>query len=169
MDPLARLDRFVHVTRLDFLTAHARRPAYSFRWLPLVALAMLAGGYALVVMAARYGAPFRAGVAGAGLFVTGMMIAVILMFVGPRFRDTNPNADEREREIESRAGDLAGRIIGVAAALACFYLAAATWLETWMPEQPFEWSTLGCALLVVPRLLRIWVAGWLQPRFDDED
>ena len=168
MDMLTRLDRFVHVTRLDFLTAQGRRPSYSFRWWPLVALAMLAGGYALMVMALRYDAPFRAGVAGAGLLVTGMVIAVFLLILGPRFRDMGVSVDERDREIESRSGDLAGRILELSVMLACFSFAVALWLGGWVPEQPIEWSTLGIVLMSAPRLLRILIASRMQPRLDDE-
>lgn len=170
MDLPAHLDRLVHVTRLDSLTSYGKRPSYSFRWWPLVALFMLAGGYALLVTALmRQALPFRIGVAGAGLLVTGLVISVVLLILGPRFRDMGVSVDERDREIESRAGDLGGRVFELAVMLACFYFAVAHWLGGWVPEQPVEWSMLGVVLMVTPRLLRILIASWLQPRLDEED
>lgn len=169
MDMLTRLDRFVHVTRLDSFTSYGRRPSYTFRWLPLVAFALLGGGYALMVMGTGSDLSPRTVAIGGGLLVTGMMMSVILIGLGPRFRNMGVPVDERDREIESRAGDLGGRLFGFAVMLACFYFTVATMAGSWMPERPTDWSTLGIILMIAPWLLRIWIASWMQPRLEEED
>ena len=53
MGLLARLDRFVHWTRLDSLTPYGDRQPRNLRWLPLAGLAATAAGYASYVIGAR--------------------------------------------------------------------------------------------------------------------
>jgi hypothetical protein len=53
MTVLDRLDRFVHLTRLDVLTPHGERRRRSFRWFPLAALAAILVGYVLVAASSR--------------------------------------------------------------------------------------------------------------------
>ncbi len=171
MGLLATLDRFVHVTRLDFMTPYAQRRPRNLRWLPLAVLVALVAGYILQIGAARgAGWSWQLGFAGTLLFVLAVVAANLIRLFGPRLApDSAGPLDERERMLNARANAVAGILMVWLAVLACFYFAFAATLHTWMPTSAIEWVFLGLGLQAAALALPVLVASWLQPALDDED
>ena len=173
MTLLARLDRIVYATGIDRIIFMTARPR-SFRWTPLVILAALVTGYA--VMARNYGTmvathSLRDYLLGWSLFYGAYLAAVFLHVFGPRFIGTvHRQLDERELAMKSQANAIAGTVAVGFAMLACFYMAGADVLKGWRPTDPMDWINLGFGLQASSMLLPTWIASWLQPRptLDDE-
>jgi hypothetical protein len=168
MTMLERLDRFVHVTRLDLLTPHAGRRPRNLRWLPLLLLAALALGYGLLVAAMRGAAAPATGIAGGFLFFGAFLLANVVRLFGPRLAaDAGVVLDEREAMIRARAGSVSGAILTGLAILFCFYGGYASVFGRWMPSSALEWVYLGLAVQAAGLALPVLVASWLQPALDD--
>ncbi len=171
MGLLATLDRFVHVTRLDVMTPYADRRPRNLRWLPLVVLAVMVAGYALLVGAMRgAGGSWQTAFGGALLFVLAVIAAHLVRLFGPRAAaDRDGPLDERELMLNARAGNLSGAILNVLVIIGCFYAAMAVTFGTWLPATPIEWAFLGIALQASAVVLPVLTASWLQPPLDDEE
>jgi hypothetical protein len=167
-------DRLVKKTGLYRMTMIDPVEPRSLRWVPLLILAAITVGYALMV---RVGAPgflrgpdpqarFALLIVGTMLFFGGFAISVYVRFLGPRLgaRLGSEELDERELAIRARAFAWSGSIIGWGAVAACFWFGAATLLGGWMPRRPQEWLYLGMALEAWILTLPVSIASWLQPR-----
>jgi hypothetical protein len=171
MGLLAKLDRFVHVTRLDFMTPHAQRRPRNLRWLPIAVLAALVAGYAIQIGAAR-GAGWSAlvGFFGSLLFFGAVIAANLIRLFGPRLApDAAGPLDERERMLNARATAVSGVVIGWLVVLACFYFAFAATFRSWMPTSAVEWAFLGVGVQAAALALPVLVASWLQPALEEEE
>lgn len=173
MTLLARLDRIVYATRLDRIIFMTARPR-SFRWTPLVILAALVTGYA--VMATSYPdltmaqGRIRDYFLGCALFYGAYIGAAFLRAIGPRFTGSvHHQLDERELAIKARANAIAGMVLVGFVMLACFYMACADVLNLWRPSDPMDWISLGFGIQASSMLLPTWIASWLQPRPDADE
>ena len=172
MTLLARLDRIVYATRLDRIIFMTARPR-SFRWTPLVILAALVTGYAVMVtnygeLVAKHGV--RDYLLGWSLFYGAYLAAAFLRVFGPRFIGTvHRQLDERELAIKSRAHAISGIVLVGFAMSACFYMAAAEALNLWRPGNPSDWINLAFGLQASSMLLPTWIASWLQPPLGPDD
>ena len=170
MGLLARLDRFVHRTRLDIFTPYAGQRPRNLRWLPLIGIVAAAAGYATIVIVMRGAGPWSLMLGGAALFGTGLIItSVVPMFGPPISHHQGVPLDERDLSLRARAGDLAGRIISYLAVIGCFYFGFASLFGTWMPRDAAEWGLLAVVLSVLHPELMVLAASWLQPRLKEED
>lgn len=171
MGLLATLDRFVHVTRLDFMTPYSERRPRNLRWLPLAVLVALVAGYAVQIGAARVGWSPQFGFAGTALFVLALVAASLIRLFGPRLAsDAAGPLDEREHMLNARANAVSGMLLVWLVVLACFYFAfAATFPTWWMPTSAIEWAFLGLGLQGAALTLPVLVASWLQPALDEEE
>jgi hypothetical protein len=169
MSLLDAMDRFVHVTRLDRLAPQGRPRPRNLRWLPLLALAAMAVGYAVMAAKFRPGASMQPGFGGVILFLFGYFGAGLARLFGPRLADQANPLDEREREIRARAGNVSFWIVTILAMLGCFYGGFAAVFASWMPRTPIEWVYLGLFFQAIAMALPVWVASWLQPKPDPED
>ena len=171
MGLLAALDRFVHVTRLDFMTPYAARRPRNLRWLPLAVLAGLVVGYVLLIGLARgAGWSVMVGFAGSVLFVIAVIAANLIRLFGPRLApDSAGPLDERERMLNARANAVSGMLMTWLVVLGCFYFAFAATFHSWMPNSAVEWAFLGVGVQAAAVALPVLVASWLQPALDEEE
>lgn len=169
MTLLAALDRFVHATRLDLLTPYGRPHPRNLRWLPLLALAAVVGGYVLLVGTANGGGSPKLAFGGAVLFFLGFTAANLVRLFGPRLVGADLPLDERELMLKARAESVAGMIVTALAMLGCFYGGYAAVFGTWMPRATVEWVYLGLGFQAAAFALPVWVASWMQPKPDLED
>ena len=169
MTLLAKMDRLVYATRLDRLIFMKIKPR-TFRWSPLLVIAALVTGYALMAKAA--GIPNRSFFVGCLLFYGAFSAAAFLRVFGPPFTATATRPlDEREAMIQARAYSIAGILLAGLAMLGCFYMASEGLIGLWYPSRPFDWFNLGFAFQASSVLLPTWIASWLEPRpaADQED
>ena len=170
MTLLSAMDRFVHVTRLDLLAPQGRPRPRNLRWLPLLALATMAAGYAVAVAEFRQGsAHLQLGFGGIILFLLGYLAALLVRLFGPRLADAERGLDERELLLRARAGNISFWIVTVLAMGGCFYGGYAAIFGSWMPRAAIEWVYLGLGFQACAMALPVWVASWLQPKPDPED
>ena len=175
MSVLARLDRFVHLTRLDILTPYGARRQRNLRWLPLIVLAALPASYASLVLSSRgrlttdwnetIWLTFSAGT----LFWLCFAAANLMRLFGPRILPEAGPLDERERMLRMRAGGISYFTVTILAIGGCFYLGFASAWGAWMPGNSQEWIYLGLLLEAYALLLPVLVASWLQPPLDEQD
>lgn len=168
MSLLQRLDRLVHVTRLDRVLFRQIRPR-TLRWTPLFVFMALIGGY--VLMAKTHRLPDRALILGWSLFYGAYLAAALLRIFGPRFVPTERHPlDERETLVKMRAYALSGILLTGITMLGCFYMASVDVPGLWHPS-PFDWINLGFGLQAGAMLLPTWIASWIEPRAitDQED
>src|SRR5205807_1241221 len=135
---LQKMDRLVYATRLDRLIFMKFQPR-SFRWSPLLVIAALVVGYAL--MARTSSLPGRTFLIGWMLFYGAFLVAAFLRVFGPRF--TGTVLDERELMVKSRAYAISGIVLASFAMLGCFYMPSAGLLGFWQPHAPLDWINLG--------------------------
>jgi hypothetical protein len=170
MSLLTAMDRFVHATRLDMFAPEGRPRPRNLRWLPLLPLAAMAAGYAVMVAEFRPGGhSMQLGFGGIVLFLVGYLGAFLVRLFGPRLADMTHPLDERERAIRAQAGNISFWIVTVLAMLGCFYGGYAAVFATWMPRAAIEWVYLGLSFQAAAIALPVWVASWLQPKPDPED
>ena len=168
MTLLEHMERLVYATRLDRLLFRTTR-SHSFRWLPLLVIAALILGFALMA---------KAGMVSIGDFLVGWSIfygailaAALLRVLGPRFTGTaDQPLDERELMVKARAHAISGAVLALVVSLGCFYMASVGIPWLWHP-QLMDWLNLGFGIQGVSTLLPTWFASWIQPRpgadFDD--
>jgi hypothetical protein len=169
-DMLAAMDRFVHAARLDLFAPEGRPRPRNLRWLPLLALAAMVAGYAVMVAEFHPGGhSLQLGFGGVILFILGYFCACLVRLFGPRLADAARPLDEREQLVRARAGNISFFIITVLAMLGCFYGGYAAVFGTWMPRAAIEWVYLGLFFQAAAMALPVWVASWLQPKPDPED
>ena len=170
MTMLERLDRIVHTARLDILTPHAQRRPRNLRWWPLLVIAALVVGYALMAASMHGRLSLRAGVAGGFLFFVAYAVSLLIRLFGPRLVPEGATGlDEREQMIKARAGSLSGTILCVAAIQFCFWAAYASLFGGWMPKATLEWVYLGLGLQGAAFTLPVLIASWLQPALNDDE
>jgi hypothetical protein len=157
MDLIARMDRLCQTVFLD--RVRPSRP-HILRWYPVLALGVLATGYALIAANQRIDR-IPAIMAGVALYILGSLASGFLRLYGPRLQG---GLDERENAIRARAVALAGTVFVWAAISACLYFAMADALGLWRPIGPPAWVLLGFTLEPAYRLLPTLFASWLQPR-----
>lgn len=168
MTLLEKMDRLVYATRLDRLIFRIQpRP---LRWMPLLVIAALVAGYALMARTASVTDPdFWIGWL---VFYGAFLAAGFVRAFGPRFTATLLDPlDERELMVKARAHAVSGVALTTLAMLGCFYMASAGVPGLWHPHAPYDWINLGFGLQAAGILLPSWIASWLQPRpeADDED
>ena len=169
MSLLASLDRFVHVTRLDFFTRYRHHRPRNLRWLPLLLLLALPVGYAMMAPVLEGRRSLASGVAGGTLFFGAYFAANLLRFFGPRLTPEHGPLDERELMLTARAGSISGRAITCFAILACFYAGVAAPLGLWMPARPIEYFYLGLGIQAAALALPVLVVSWLQSPISEEE
>jgi hypothetical protein len=164
MTLLEKMDRAVYATGIDRLIFMKFKPR-TLRWTPLLVLAALVMGYALMAEAAL--SPNRTFLTGCAIFYGAIIVATLLRFFGPRF--TGP-LDERELTMKARAHAISGAALATFAMLGCFYMTAAGLPGFWYPRS-LDWMNLGFGIQATGLLLPTLIASWLQPRApaDDED
>ncbi|HMO75482.1 MAG TPA: hypothetical protein PKD48_09070 [Sphingopyxis sp.] len=167
MTLLEKMDRLVYATRIDKLLFRKIRPR-GFRWTPLLVIAALIIGYALMATPSGiFAPPFWIGWL---LFYGAFLAATFVRAYGPRFTaSADEPLDERELAIKTRAHALSGTIIATVAMLGCFYMASAGAWWIWHPRTPMDWINLGFGFQAVGILLPTWVASWLEPQPDADD
>ncbi len=166
MTLLERMDRFVHVTRLDRLAFLDPRPR-TLRWMPLAVLAALIGGYALTVFHQAH--IDRSFLVGWLLFIGAFLAANAIRLFGPRLVPTARHAlDERERMVKARASALSGTILDIFTIAGCFYMGTADPLGWWRPRTLLDWTYLGMGVQGSALMLPTLIASWLQPRPADD-
>jgi len=154
----AFLDRFVFETR--------PRP---LRWWPLLALAALVAGYALIIRFDGTHSPWRL-LAGILLFIGGSIAATFMRLLGPRMAAAGSHRlDERELLVKARASALSGTFLSGIAMAGCFYMGLAEWFGLWRPATMLAWIYLGLALQSFAIVLPTLIASWLQPRPDADE
>lgn len=161
MTLLEKMDRLVYATRLDKII-FMKMPPRSFRWAPLLVIAVMLLGFVLMA---------KTGIAIAADFLIGWMIfygailaAYLLRTLGPRFTATvNRPLDERELIVKARAHASSGVVLAMIFSLGCFYMAseAVPWL--WHPHF-MDWFNLGFGVQAVSTLLPTWIASWIEPQ-----
>ena len=164
-----RADAFARRTRLSRLTLVDRSEPRNLRWWPLVTLAAMLVGYALVVSIEdlNHAAPWRF-VLGASLYFSGFFGAFYIRYIGPRLLpDRDHPLDERETAIRARAGNISFMAIVWLLTMGCFYASVAQPFGWWMPSPPIAWLWLGMMIQGWTNALPVLVASWLQPRLDD--
>lgn len=167
MTLLEKMDRLVYATRIDKLLFRQIRPR-SFRWTPLVVIAALVAGYALMTTPAGIFDP--AFWIGWLLFYGAFVASGVVRAYGPRFNATSDRPlDERELAVKTRAHAQSGTIIATVAMLGCFYLASSGVPWLWHPRVPLDWINLGFGFQAVGILLPSWIASWLEPQPADDD
>jgi uncharacterized membrane protein len=161
MTLLEKMDRLVFATRLDRVLFRTMPPR-AFRWAPLLVIAALILGYALMAKTGLViGVDFFAGWL---IFYGAFIAASLLRVLGPRFTATaNQPLDERELMIKARAHANSGVVLAMIATLGCFYMASAGVPGLWHP-QSMDWFNLGFAVQALSTLLPTWIASWLEPR-----
>jgi hypothetical protein len=172
MKMLATLDRFLHRTGLDLLTPYAGRRPRNLRWFPLLILASIVAGYAMLITPPNMGiGSWRLPFAGAVLFAFGFGAANLIRLFGPRLSLAvdGRGLDERESIVKARAGSISGAIVTVLVVMGCFYGGYASVFGWWMPRATVEWVYLGLSIEAFALTLPVLVASWLQPRPDPED
>lgn len=160
MTLLQKMDRLVYAARLDKIASMDRTPR-SFRWTPLLVIAVMFLGFVLMA---------RAGTAVAADFLIGWLIfygailaAFLLRALGPRFTaSVNRPLDERELLMKARAHATSGVILALIATLGCFYMASAAVPWLWHPKF-MDWFNLGFGIQGVAAMLPTWIASWLEP------
>ena len=168
MTLLQRMDRFVYATGLDRIVFMKFQPR-SFRWIPLLVIAALVGGYGM--MAKSVNSPNRGFFIGLMLFYGAFLATNFLRVFGPRFLGTALRPlDERELMVKARAYSLSGILLTSFAMIGCFYMASAGLLRLWQPHKPNDWIALGFGIQAAGLLLPTWIASWIEPRpaADDE-
>lgn len=162
MTLLQRMDQLVYATRLDRIVFIKFQP-HSFRWTPLLVIAALIAGYAL--MARTADVPDRSFFVGWLLFYGACLTAGLLRIFGPRFTGTELNpVDEREMMVKFRAYARSGVVLASLAMLGCFYIAVADLWRLWQPHAINDWVSLGFGFQAAGMLLPTWIASWLEPR-----
>lgn len=168
MTLLERMDNLIVASRLDRLLLRTIRPR-TFRWTPVVVLATLGAGYALMAQTLSVFTPrFWIGWL---LFYGAFLAAAFLRVLGPRFVPTILHPlDERELALKARAHAISGTILTSTAMFGCFYMASigVPWL--WHPHG-YDWFNLGFGVQAAGLLLPTWIASWLEPQSsaDQED
>lgn len=161
-----RLDRMVYATRLDRVVFMKFAPR-SLRWTPLLVIAALVAGYAL--MAATTPVVDRGFWIGWLLFYGAVVAASFVRVLGPRFVPSMAHPlDERELMVKARAQAISGVVFAAIAMLGCFYMASAVVPWLWHPQAPLDWINLGFGLQALGLLLPSWIASWLEPRSDED-
>jgi hypothetical protein len=167
MTILGQMDRVVYATGLDRIIFMKFQPR-SFRWTPLLLIAVLVAGYAL--MANAQGPVRPGGLMGWMLFYGAFLAAGLVRVFGPRFRPTFTHPlDERELTVRSRAYALSGILLAGVAMLGCFYMGGADLLRLWRPHTPNDWVSLGFGFQAGGWLLPTLIASWLEPRPADDE
>jgi hypothetical protein len=162
MTLLEKMDRFVHVTRLDRILS-MEVPPRTLRWTPVFVIAALAAGY--VMMTKTPSAAVREFWIGLLLFWGAFFAAHILRAFGPRLTEAGRAAlDERELMVKARAYATSGLVLATLAIVGCFYMSGAGALGLWHPRVPFDWINLGFGIQAGAMLMPTWVASWLEPR-----
>ncbi len=176
MDLLERMDRFVHVTRLDALTPYRERRRRNLRWLPLSVLIAIPISYIAMLL------PFHGfglegdwrsdmwlSFAAGAVFWLAFGAAHLMRLFGPPIVHEAGQLDEREEMLRARARSASGFAVTVFAVGACFYGGFASAFGTWMPRNIMEWVYLGLAVEAYALILPVWVASWLQPEPEAEE
>jgi hypothetical protein len=139
----------------------------TLRWTPLLVLAALIAGYALI--AARPSVFDRGFWIGWLIFYGAVVAAGFVRVLGPRFVPTMSNPlDERELMVKARAHAASGHVFATFAMLGCFYMASAGVPWLWHPRTYFDWFNLGFGLQACSLLLPTLMASWMEPRDEDE-
>ena len=167
MTLLERMDNFCRRAFLDRVLNPRPRP---LRWLPLLVLAAIVGGYVLIESYQHTHVLWRL-LGGLSLFVGGNIAAYLLRMIGPRFANHGSlPLDERELLVRARANAVSGMTLSITAMVGCFYMGLATMLPLWRPLTMLDWVYLGLTLQNIAIILPTLIASWLQPRPDtDED
>lgn len=160
---LAAADRLVVRTGLYRMTMIDRPRPRSLRWLPILVLAALWVGLALLPTRPGIGlSPI--GFVGALLFLGGYCTSIYLRFFGPRLDSSSKNPlDERERALRARAFAWSGAVFTLVACFGCLYMGLAEALGWPRPSGIQEWINLGMALQATSQILPVFFASWLQP------
>ena len=162
MNLLERMDRLVYATRIDRVIFMKIEPR-AFRWIPLLVIAGLIGGYALMVRAG--GVTVSGFFVGWLVFYGAFLAAGFLRVLGPRFTATvDRPLDERELIVKAQAHAVSGVVLAGAAMIGCFYMASAAVPWLWHPDGPMDWFNLGFGVQAVSLLLPTWIASWMAPR-----
>ena len=159
LDGLARKSGLYHMTMID-------RPApRNLRWIPLLILAAMSVGYALMIGAMHLVHPaLIVAWAGSLLFFAGFTASNFTRLLGPRIvPDYGKSLDEREQALKARASSISGSILTVMAILCCFYIAFAGPFGIWSPTGTLDWVYLGLMIEGWAFILPVLVASWLQP------
>ena len=169
MTMLGRMDRLVYATGIDRIVFMRFQPR-SFRWTPLIVMAILIAGYALME---NPQGPLRPRFfIGWMLFYGAFLSAGFLRVLGPRFTSSLAHPlDERELMVRARAYALSGILLASFAMMGCFYMAWAALFHSWQPHLPNDWISLGFGIQAGGLLLPTLIASWMQPRTaqDQED
>lgn len=168
MTLLEKMDRAVYATGIDRIIFRKFKP-HSLRWLPLLAVLALIGGYVAMV---RAGSAVGQLLIAAGIFYGAFLFALLLRIFGPRMTPTiDEPLDERELMVKARASAGSGLVLAMVAMIFCFYMSVADLLGLWRPAKPNDWLALGFGLQACHMLLPTWIASWLQapaPADDEE-
>lgn len=169
-----RLDRLVHVARLDVLTRYGGPRRRNLRWLPLLVLVALPVNYGVLVAVANgaLGSPGRMlfnVIAASLLFFAVFLAAQVVRLLGPKVGWDGAPFDERELFLKARAGSISGLVIAILVIAGCFYGAAAAAFRLWMPRTILEWVYLGLVIQAWMLALPVLVASWLQPAPDRDE
>lgn len=163
------LDSFVRRTGLYGATMIERPEPRNLRWLPLLLILCLVGGYALATPEFGLADTPVALLTGGLLFYVAFGASIYLRFFGPRLIPAaGETLDERELALKARATALAGHVIAILAASAFFYFAIASTLRWWMPATSTQWVMLGFAVQALHFTLPVLFSSWMQPRLAAE-
>jgi hypothetical protein len=166
MSFLGKLDRAVYATGFDRMIFMKIEPR-TYRWTPLLMIAALVAGFAVMAVAEMSHFPGARFFVGWALFYGAYLAAAFLRVFGPRFVGTNSRPlDERELMIKARAYARSGILLTGFAMLGCAYMAVASagvW-GLWQPHTPNDWIALALGIQALAMLLPTWIASWLEPR-----
>jgi hypothetical protein len=166
MTLLEKLDRLVYATHLDRIVFMKMAPR-TFRWTPLLVLAAMVVGYAL--MATTPTVLERGFWIGWLTFYGAVLVASFVRIFGPRFTPTMAHPlDERELMVKARAHAASGHVFATFAMLGCFYMASAPVPWLWHPSTLQDWINLGFGLQACSLLLPTLMASWMEPRVEDD-
>jgi len=168
MTLLEKMDRAVYATGIDRILFRKITPR-TLRWTPLLVLAALVAGYAVV--ATSIASLNRTYLTGTAIFYGAFMAAALLRVFGPRFTGCPHHPlDERELTVKARAHAISGTVLATCAMLGCFYMTVGTLPGFWHPRA-IDWMNLGFGIQAAGMLLPTLIASWMQPRplADDEE
>ncbi len=136
------------------------------RWWSLLVLIGIVVGYGWTVEAiARPHSIAVSALAAPLLFFGAFLAANMIRFAGPRLQPLNGKPlDERERQVKTRAGNLSGVTITVAAIGGCFYMGVAPVFGWWAPRSTLDWIYLGMTGEGLAFVLPVFFASWMTPR-----
>jgi hypothetical protein len=163
------LDSFVRRTGLYGATMIERREPRNLRWLPLLLILGLVGGYAFATPEFGLAEQPVAILTGGLVFYLAFGASIYVRFFGPRLIPAAGEAlDERELVLKARATAASGQVTAILAMSACFYFAIASTLRWWMPAVSTQWVMLGFGVQGLHFTLPVLFASWMQPRLGAE-